>query len=153
MIRGEGEARSETRATAIQFKPNWPGLAATLTVVGVCGLISSMIRAWQLSEANIVMVFLLGVALVSARFGRGLAVFAAIASVVVFDFFFVPPYYKITVDDSQYLLTFGVMLVIGASSAKPQDGSIGKDVNTCDDVPAQIWEPAFERTKTSRHLR
>ncbi len=34
-------------------------------------------------------------------------------SVALFDFLFVPPYYSFAVSDSQYLLTFAVMLVVG----------------------------------------
>ncbi len=35
------------------------------------------------------------------------------ASVVIFDVLFVPPYYRITVYDSQYVVTFAVMLIVG----------------------------------------
>ena len=44
-----------------------------------------------LADANIVMIFLAGVAFVAARLGRGPAIAASVASVLVFDFFFVPP--------------------------------------------------------------
>jgi two-component system sensor histidine kinase KdpD len=35
------------------------------------------------------------------------------ANVLVFDFFFVPPYLSFSVNDAQYLVTFGVMLAVG----------------------------------------
>jgi two-component system sensor histidine kinase KdpD len=63
--------------------------------------------------ANIVMVFLLTVVLVAARWGRGPAVMAAVVNVVAFDFFFVPPRFSFAVTDAQYLLTFAVMLIVG----------------------------------------
>ena len=85
----------------------------TAAVVATCGLVGWLSHSWQLSEANIVMVFLLGIAFVANRYGRGPAVAAAIASVVVFDFFFVPPYLSFAVSDAQYVITFGVMLTIG----------------------------------------
>jgi two-component system sensor histidine kinase KdpD len=59
------------------------------------------------------MVFLLGVVFVAHRYGRGPAVAAAVANVLVFDFFFVPPYLAFTVNDAQYLITFAVMLAVG----------------------------------------
>jgi two-component system sensor histidine kinase KdpD len=62
--------------------------------------------------ANIVMLFLLAVALVAVRLGRGPAVMAAFLSVALFDFFFVPPRWSFAVSDAQYLLTFGVMLTV-----------------------------------------
>ena len=65
-----------------------------------------------LDQANIVMVFLLAVVIVAVRYGRGPAVLAAFLSVAVFDFFFVPPRFSFAVSDVQYLLTFGVMLVV-----------------------------------------
>jgi two-component system, OmpR family, sensor histidine kinase KdpD len=63
--------------------------------------------------ANIVMVFLLTVVVVAARWGRGPAVMATVLNVVAFDFFFVPPRLSFAVSDVQYLLTFGVMLAVG----------------------------------------
>jgi two-component system sensor histidine kinase KdpD len=58
------------------------------------------------------MLFLLAVALVAARLGRGPAIAAAFCSVALFDFFFVPPRLSFTVSDVQYLVTFAVMLTV-----------------------------------------
>jgi two-component system sensor histidine kinase KdpD len=58
------------------------------------------------------MVFLLTVVLVAVWLGRGPAIVAAVLSVALFDFFFVPPRFSFTVHDVQYLLTFAVMLVV-----------------------------------------
>ena len=63
-------------------------------------------------RTNVVMVYLLAVVLVAVRFGRRAAVLAAMASVAAFDFFFVPPHLTFGVSDTQYLVTFGVMLVV-----------------------------------------
>ena len=59
------------------------------------------------------MIFLAGVAFVAFRFGKGPAVIACILAMMAFDFFFVPPYHTFVVSDTQYLVTFGVMLAIG----------------------------------------
>ena len=61
---------------------------------------------------NIVMIFLLAVVIVAVRYGRGPAVMASFLSVAEFDYFFVPPRFSFAVSDVQYLLTFGVMLVV-----------------------------------------
>jgi len=66
----------------------------------------------RLDLANLIMVYLLGVTLVAARCGRGPSILAAVLSVAAFDFFFVPPYLTFAVADTQYLLTFGIMLVV-----------------------------------------
>jgi two-component system sensor histidine kinase KdpD len=59
------------------------------------------------------MFYLVGVVLVAARFGRGPSVLAAALSVVAFDFFFVPPRFTFVVTDTQYLVVFGSMLIVG----------------------------------------
>ena len=66
-----------------------------------------------LELTNIVMLFLLGVVGVATRFGRGPAALAALLYVAAFDFFFVSPRLSLAVSDVQYLVTFGVMLVVG----------------------------------------
>lgn len=63
--------------------------------------------------ANIVMLFLLTVVLIAARFGRGPAVAATLVGVAAFDFFFVEPRFSFTVSDLQYTVTFAVMLAVG----------------------------------------
>ncbi|SMF17217.1 sensor histidine kinase [Pseudogulbenkiania subflava] len=62
--------------------------------------------------ANVVMVYLLAVVLISIRFGRGPGALAACLAVLGFDFFFVPPRFSFTVADTQYLFTFTLMLAV-----------------------------------------
>jgi two-component system sensor histidine kinase KdpD len=66
----------------------------------------------RFEQSNLAMVFLLGVALVASRFGRGPSVFASVLGVLVFDFFFVTPYHSFAVSDTQYLITLGAMLAV-----------------------------------------
>ncbi|TFW70653.1 two-component system sensor histidine kinase KdbD [Methylotenera oryzisoli] len=62
--------------------------------------------------ANVVMLYLLGVILISSKYGRGPGIFSSFISVATFDFFFVPPKLSFSVSDTQYLLIFAVMLVV-----------------------------------------
>ncbi|MEJ8675759.1 DUF4118 domain-containing protein [Chromobacterium amazonense] len=62
--------------------------------------------------SNVIMVHLLAVVLIATRYGRGPGVLASFLSVAAFDFFFVPPRLSFAVSDTQYLLTFIVMLVV-----------------------------------------
>jgi two-component system sensor histidine kinase KdpD len=116
VVRGEAE---ETPRPAPAPPPRhipWWSYAATAAVVVLCGVISGLTRFGGLAEANeanTVMVFLLGVVFTASWFGRGPAVFAAVAGVLVFDFFFVPPFFSFAVSDTAYLFTFAVMLGIG----------------------------------------
>ena len=64
------------------------------------------------AEANLVLLYLLAVVLVTVRFGRRPGILASLLAVLAFDVFLVPPYYSLTVDDSQDLLTFAIMLAV-----------------------------------------
>jgi two-component system sensor histidine kinase KdpD len=90
---------------------NWHGY---LWAMGICAA-TTVLAALLLSVfdlANVVMVFLLAVVAVALRFGRGPGALAACISVAAFDFFFVPPKFTFTVNDTQYLFTFALMLVV-----------------------------------------
>ena len=62
--------------------------------------------------SNLVMIYLLGVAIVATRVGRGPAILASVLSVAAFDFFFVEPRLTFAVSDWKYLVTFAVMLLV-----------------------------------------
>jgi two-component system sensor histidine kinase KdpD len=87
----------------------WPQYLKALVVVAIATLVSSFMRN-RFEPTNVVMVYLLGTVLVAARFGRGPSALAAVLSVCLFDFLFVPPRYSFGVSDTQYLVTFAVML-------------------------------------------
>lgn len=89
----------------------WAVLAVTATT-----LVAATLHPY-FDLANIVMLFLLAVVLVSARYGRGPAILAAVLGVAAFDFFFVPPRFTFAVGDFQYVLTFVIMLAVGVITA------------------------------------
>ena len=64
------------------------------------------------APANLIMVYLLGTILAAWRLGRGPSIFASLLSVAAFDFFFVTPYLTFAVSDTQYFVTFAVMLAV-----------------------------------------
>ncbi len=66
-----------------------------------------------LDHTNLVMLFLLAVVGVAARYGRGPAALAAILNVTSFNFFFVEPHFAFALQDFQSILTFVVMLSVG----------------------------------------
>jgi two-component system sensor histidine kinase KdpD len=96
---GQGKRRAISYAVA--------AAASLATALGAAPLLS------YLDLANIAMIFLLVVVLVAVRYGRGPSVMATCVSVACFDFFFVPPRFTMAISDLQYLITFGVMLVVG----------------------------------------
>ena len=86
-------------------------LTAVAAVAVATGISWLMFPFFEL--ANLIMTYLLAIVVIAARYGRGPSVLAAVASVAAFDFFFVPPYLTFVVADTQYLLTFAVMLIVG----------------------------------------
>ena len=61
---------------------------------------------------DVVMIYLLGIMLVSSRLAFGASLFAAFLSVAGFDFFFVPPYSTFAIADLRHATTFIVMFVV-----------------------------------------
>jgi len=111
VITGEGEGVRPIAKAAVERTRNWRAYGqATAVVVIATAVAWGMFPFFQLS--NLVMVYLLGVVFVATQLGRGPSVLASILSVVAFDFFFVPPYLSFAVSDSQYLITFAIMLVV-----------------------------------------
>ena len=83
------------------------GTVAVATAIG-WPLVHSRL---SLNNANVLMLYLLGVLWVATRHSRGAAVLASALSVLAFDVMFVPPYYRLRVEDEQYIITFAAMLV------------------------------------------
>jgi two-component system, OmpR family, sensor histidine kinase KdpD len=81
-------------------------LAFTLLATGL-----SVLGRPYLGPTNLVMIFLLGVVATAFFCGRGPSVLASVLGVASFDYFFVPPYYSFNISDTEYLLTFAVMLM------------------------------------------
>jgi two-component system sensor histidine kinase KdpD len=82
-------------------------------LVGVlCATAIDWLMFSHFAAPNLIMMYLIAVIVIAIRCGRGPSVLASILSVAAFDFFFVPPYFTFAVSDAQYLLTFGVMLVV-----------------------------------------
>jgi two-component system sensor histidine kinase KdpD len=94
----------------------WSRYVAALAITVICTGIAQLMFPY-LELSNLVMLYLLGVTATGLRFGRGPSVVSAVLNVAAFDFFFVPPRFTFAVSDVQYLVTFGVMLVIALTIA------------------------------------
>jgi two-component system sensor histidine kinase KdpD len=106
-----GEAGEPVVAARAKRSPPRGYLFAVAVVIGAT-LVSIPLAA-VLDKLNLVMIYLLGVVLVATRYGRGPSTLAAVVGVAVCDFFFVPPHLTFEVADTQYVVTFAVMLVVG----------------------------------------
>ncbi len=89
----------------------WQAYAEAMGAVVVVSVVALFLRD-RIDLTNIAMLYLVVVVWVSARTGRGPAVATSVVGVALFDFICVPPYFTFAVSDTEYLLTFAVMLVV-----------------------------------------
>ncbi len=131
------------------------GYARAAVVLAVCTALGTAVLHW-LSITDVAMLYLLGVGVIASWATRRQAMVAAVLSVALFDFFFVPPRFTFTVSDLHYIFTFAVMLVtalvisrlaervrsearaaetraLGTAALYPMLGDLG-DAKTLDDV-------------------
>ena len=95
-----------------------------LGLVLISTLLGLTVRG-SLEPTNIVMLYLASAVISAIFLGRGPSLLASVAGVLAFDFFLVPPYHTFAVDDTQYLVTFGMLftvsLVISSLTAKERE--------------------------------
>jgi two-component system sensor histidine kinase KdpD len=106
-----------------------PYLKSLLLVLGATAL-SAFFKP-LISPTNLVMIYLLSVVIAAIRYGRGPSILVSILGVLAFDLFFVPPYYTFAVAQTEYLLTFAGLLMVGL-------------------VISQLTAKANERAETAR---
>lgn len=112
VISGVGGEFSDRRVDIEKKESEKLRLFPAVGVVALCTLI-----CWPfvhtLDRVNLVMFYLLGVIFTAYQFGHRASLLASILSVLAFDFFFVPPFLTFAVSDTQYILTFIIMLGVG----------------------------------------
>lgn len=115
VIHGEqGDMPPDTAALPRRTSPLRSYLMA-MVVFALSTLLATATDRVGAGEANVVMAYLLGVVVVAFFIGRGPSLLTALVSVLVFDVAFVSPRGTIAISDSRYLITFGVMIVVGLS--------------------------------------
>ncbi len=101
------------------------GLAYGAGVVGVA-LVTAAVGVAQgtLHVGNLSLLYLLVVLWLAATFGRGPAVLASVLAVAAYDYFFIPPLHRLTVDDPgqwlELLALLATALVLGQMTAAVQ---------------------------------
>jgi two-component system sensor histidine kinase KdpD len=111
VITGEREGAAPSAIERPAPAPDWPAYGRATAIVALCTVLASVMQP-RFAAANLIMVYLLGTVVAAARFGRGPGILASVLSVAAFDVFFVPPHLTFAVSDTQYLVTFGVMLAV-----------------------------------------
>lgn len=105
---------SELRRVPRRPRPSQPALNSYISggvAVGLAGLTAKLLEAF-LSLPNLSMVFLAAVLFSAITWGLGPSIFASVLSVLVYNFFFIPPLYTFTVGSPQDLLALVVFLIV-----------------------------------------
>jgi len=90
----------------------WRRYVGALAAVVVASAVALLLQEGGLSEANKAVVFLPAVVLSAMWWGLGAGIVAAVLSVLSFDFFFVPPYLRLAVEDIEYVVTLLVLAAV-----------------------------------------
>lgn len=98
--------------TFIQPKSPWHAYINSFILVVLASLAGQFFRNF-FAATNLVMFYLLVVVISAVWLGRGPSILATILGVAAFNFLFVEPYYTFAVSDTQYLLTFAVLFIVG----------------------------------------
>jgi two-component system sensor histidine kinase KdpD len=108
------EAGKQLPSDEVSWQPHRPlrRYLGSLALVALAAGVSEII-GHEISPTNLVMVYLLAVIVSAVYFGRGPAILASFLSVIVFDFFFVPPFMTLAVSNTEYLLTFAGLFSVG----------------------------------------
>lgn len=109
--------RQRLLAVRPAFQLGFDGWWQTAAMVAAATLLLAPLRD-VMEPTNHAMIYLLGVLCSGLRFGSGPAALAAVLSVFAFDFTVVDPRGSFAVSDTQYLITFAVMLAVGLASGQ-----------------------------------
>jgi two-component system sensor histidine kinase KdpD len=85
---------------------------ASLVLVAIITGIGWLLKPF-ISPTNLIMLYLLGVVVIAFKRGLRPAIFTSVISVLAFNFFLIRPYFTFRLGDTEYLITFIGMIVIG----------------------------------------
>jgi len=108
------------------WQPHRPlGRYLTALALVVLATVFGILTRGNLEPTNLVMLYLVATVISAAFLGRGPSLLTAIAGVLAFDFFLIPPYLTFAVSDTQYVITFitlfAVSLVISSLTVRVRE--------------------------------
>ncbi len=107
----QAEKGPQARAGQPAVAANWRAYLLSAGLVGLATLLGLLLRPF-VTPANLIILYFFAVMAAAIWLGLYPALAASLISVIVFDVFFVLPYYTLAVDDAQYLLTFAGLLAV-----------------------------------------
>jgi two-component system sensor histidine kinase KdpD len=107
-----GETVKARRPEISNLLGDWRGYLYSTLLVGFITVLAYLVKD-LFTPVNLVMLYLLCVGITAVLWGFGASILVSILGVLAFDFFFVPPFLTFTVDDTEYIITFFVLLLVG----------------------------------------
>lgn len=111
VISARAELSKPKLPTEWQIHRPWRRYVLGLLLVVISTSLGILIRG-NLEPANLVMLYLASTVISAIFLGRGPSLLTAIAGVLAFDYFLVPPYLTFAVSDTQYFITFIALLIV-----------------------------------------
>lgn len=102
--------RKEVIASPSDYSTPAYRYAASGLVVAACTLLALLFRH-LIDPVNLAMIYLVGVVFIGTRYGRWPSILASLLAVGAFNFFFVEPYYTLSVYDDKNYITFIFLLL------------------------------------------
>ncbi len=90
----------------------WLRYLLSIALVGAATALGVLLHT-TLHIANLLMIFLFAEIIIALALGRGPAILASALGALAFDYFIVPPNFTLTVDDTEYVLTFLGLFAVG----------------------------------------
>ena len=105
-------ARIPPEENPLQMHSAWTKYGLGILLVAVATGLGFLLEL-DISPTNLVMIYLLAVVVAAVYLGRGPAILVSILGVAAFDFFFIPPYYTLAVSQTEYIITFIGLFLVG----------------------------------------
>jgi two-component system, OmpR family, sensor histidine kinase KdpD len=116
LARIEDEPRQKPNGRRMNFlgyrRQQWMPYIHGLALVGAATALGAVVHLF-INPTNLAMLYLLSVVIAALYLGRGPAVLVSAVGVLAFDFFFVPPGLTLRVSDTQYIITFISLFIVG----------------------------------------
>jgi len=99
----------------------------------ICSVVLSLVTLFgfvskdALGVVNITLLYLLPTLFAAVKYGVRYSFFTALFGVLLFDYFFIEPYYRFSVYDLRYTLSFVIFLIVGYTAGRLSDSIKAKN--------------------------
>ena len=107
------DIQKESRKLSLrnQIRPTWRDSFITLLLLAASTIVGLLFTLFGFSEANIITVFILGVLIIAVLTVSPIySIISSLASVLLFNWFFIEPKLSFHTYETEYAVTFGIML-------------------------------------------